>query len=69
MNDSQAFYEELKMRYQKEDRARLLMQQLCAYQEIKRSKTWWQKLIALNKAKTIPAAWDSSNTKSRDKPI
>jgi|GEM_PF-6268693 len=56
MTNSQAFYEELKMRSQKEDRARLLMQQLIAGQETQRSKTWWQKLAVLNKrkAKTDP---------------
>ncbi|OXM87894.1 hypothetical protein CF651_01945 [Paenibacillus rigui] len=58
MDESHKFYEELRMKYQKEDRARLLMQQLRTFQEVKKHKKWWQKLPLTSKTKTKPISWD-----------
>lgn len=56
--DPNNFYEEIRIKYQGEDRARLVMQQLRTYQENKQKRKWWQKLRILRKTKTQPKPWD-----------
>ncbi|MFD0677555.1 MULTISPECIES: hypothetical protein [unclassified Paenibacillus] len=56
--ESKNFYDELRVKYQDEDRAKLLMQQLRTYQESKRQRKWWQKLDLRQNIKVKPKSWN-----------
>jgi hypothetical protein len=49
-------YDELRMKYKEEDRAKLLMQQLRTIQRSKRERKWWQ--LSFSRKKTVtPKSW------------
>jgi CRISPR/Cas system-associated endonuclease Cas1 len=58
--ESNQFYNELRVKYQTEDRAKLIMLQLKTYQEQKKQRKWWQKIGAmkLRNIQVKPKSWD-----------
>jgi hypothetical protein len=56
--ETKNFYDELRIKYQDEDRAKLIMQQLRTYQETKRQRKWWQKIGVPRSIKAKPKSWN-----------
>ncbi|MEK8132341.1 hypothetical protein WMW72_31020 [Paenibacillus filicis] len=56
--DSNNFYDDLRVKFKDEDRAKLVMQQLYTYRENKLKRKWWQKITLSRKPKTKPKSWE-----------
>ncbi|PZE20787.1 hypothetical protein CBW46_011545 [Paenibacillus xerothermodurans] len=55
--ESSDVFAESRRKYQGENRAKLVMQRLRAYQQLKQQRKWWQRLQPAPVAKTKPKAW------------
>ncbi|WP_159882751.1 hypothetical protein [Paenibacillus puerhi] len=56
--ESNNLFEDLRVKFKDEDRAKLVMQQLRTYQESKQRRKWWQKLTPSRRPRTKPKPWE-----------